>query len=113
MGAAGSEAGHGATASQYGTDAEEEGDETPQRALPAQIHNGGKDEAKLPPERLRALNVCGRQGGEGGGRTPTQKREPTARSGGTGGTPEHNSTGPPLRDREQEPEGGNHRALRV
>ena len=41
-GAAGGEDGHGALANREGTETEEEGDETPQRALPAQESNVSK-----------------------------------------------------------------------
>ena len=41
VGAAGGEDGHGASENREGTGTEEEGDKTPQRALPAQEPNGG------------------------------------------------------------------------
>ena len=87
-------AGHGATGDQEGTDPEEEGDKTLQRALPARGNNGGEDKARGPPKRLCALNKCIRQGGEGGGGPPNQQRAHTTHSRGTGGTPEHDSVGP-------------------
>ena len=86
-GGAVSEDGHGALVNREGTKTEEEGDETLQRALTARETNGGDTEARGPPKRLRALNACGLQGGEGGGGPPTQRRMPTLYSGGTGGDP--------------------------
>ena len=50
---------------------------------------------RAPPKRPPAPNASGRQGGEGEGGPPTQQRTPAARSGGTGGTPEHTTSGPP------------------
>ena len=58
----GSEASHGATGEQDGRETKE-GDKTQQRALPARGNNGIGNEARGPPERLRAFNVCGRHGG--------------------------------------------------
>ena len=87
VGAASSKGGHGALANQEGTETEEEGDETLQRALQAQENNVEENEARGPPEQSRALNTCDRQGGEGGGGPPTQWRAPTARSEVTGGDP--------------------------
>ena len=84
-GAASREDGHGVSENREGTGTDEEGDETPQRALPARKTDRGHTKVRSPPERLCALNTCGRQGGEGGGGPPTQKRASTACSGGTGG----------------------------
>ena len=86
-GAAGSKDGHGALANREGTETEEEGDKTPQCALPARENKGVEDEARGPPEWSCALNACSHQGGEGGGGPPTQRRVPTAHIGGTGGDP--------------------------
>ena len=58
---------------------------------PCSLHSPreAKTEARTrqgtPPERLHALNVFGRKGGEGGGGTPTQKRATTACSRDMGG----------------------------
>ena len=45
----------------------EEGDKTRQRALPARGMRGINDRERRPPERLRAINACRRQGRERGG----------------------------------------------
>ena len=57
-GAAGYEDDHGSMANLEGTGTEEEGDETLQRALSMQSHNGGENEARVPLDRTRALNAC-------------------------------------------------------
>ena len=76
-GAANREDGYGTLANREGKGTEKEGDETPRRALPVQESDGGDTnrrdtEARVPPKRLRALNTCGHQGGEGGGEPLTQ-----------------------------------------
>ena len=58
----GSAASHGATGEQDGREPEE-GDKTLQRALPARGTRKAGDKGRGPPERARALNTCGRQGG--------------------------------------------------
>ena len=40
---------------------------------------------RAPPERPRALNASGQEGGDGREGTPTQRRETMARSKGEGG----------------------------
>ena len=65
----------------------EEGDGTQQRALPARQIQGADDEEQRPPERLRALNACSHQGGEGRGGHPTKQRAPTVPNQGPGGGP--------------------------
>ena len=80
-GAAGSEDGHGALENREGTETEEKGYETPQRALPAQETNGGDTEARGPSKWSRALNACGRQGG----RTPQPSLGATCTRSGGGG----------------------------
>ena len=77
--------GHGALANGEGKDMEEEGDKTPQRALPAQESNGGETKARGPPEWSRALNACGRQGGEGGMDTPPRSARLQRAAGAQGG----------------------------
>ena len=72
VGAAGGEDGHGASVNQDGPGTEEEGNQTPQRALPAQEPYRVNTKARVPPEWSRVLNPCGRQGG--GGVPPTQQR---------------------------------------
>ena len=54
----GSKEGHEAWANREGTEMEEEGEETPQRALPARDTNGGETKERGPPEQLCALNAC-------------------------------------------------------
>ena len=54
VGATGRQDGHGALENQEGLGTAEEGDETPQHALPAQELYGGQTEARAPPERSRA-----------------------------------------------------------
>ena len=49
-GAASSENGHGYLTNQEGTETEEEGDKTPQHALPVESHNIGENKARRPPE---------------------------------------------------------------
>ena len=65
-GAAAGEDGHGAMETSAGTRRAKEGDENPQRALPAQDPDGGETKARGPPERSRALNASGYRGGGGG-----------------------------------------------
>ena len=93
----GSAAGHGATWEQAGQDRREteEGEKTRQRALPARSMQGDRDEVRGSPERLRALNACGRQGKKGGG-PPAQQRAPTAHNQGLWGEPQKRQRGPPL-----------------
>ena len=50
------------------------------RASSEQEPVNGETEERAPPERSRAPNVSGQQGGEGGGGSPTQQRAPMARS---------------------------------
>ena len=92
-GGAGSEAGHGEMGDQEGTEAEEEGGETLQRALPTRGHNGGDDEARGPPKRLCALNACGHQGEEEGGDPPPSSAHQRRAAGARGRNPEHGSAG--------------------
>ena len=54
------------------------GDGTRQRALPARGIQEINDEEQRPPKWSRALNACGRQGGEGEEGPPTQKLTTTA-----------------------------------
>ena len=53
----GNKACHGATTEQDGTDPEEEGDETLQRALPARGNNGVEYKARGTPEQSCTLNA--------------------------------------------------------
>ena len=64
-GAASGEDGHGATEKSVVRIRAEEEDEKPQRPRPAQETDGGETEESPPPKQSRALNVSGRQGGEG------------------------------------------------
>ena len=70
--AAGGECGHEALLNREVTGTEEEGDETPQRALPTWEPDRGTTEARPPPKRSRALNACSRRRGEGERGPPTQ-----------------------------------------
>ena len=86
-GAAGSKAGHEATPNWEGAEAWEEGYKILQRALPAQSHNRGEDEARGPPKRLRALNTCGRHRGKDGGDPPPSGARTRRAVGARGGPP--------------------------
>ena len=72
------EDGHGATNHSAGRTWEEEGEENPRRASSAQEPDGGETEERGSLKRSCAPNSSGRQGGEGVGGTPTQKRAPLA-----------------------------------
>ena len=104
-GDAGSEAGHGATGDQEGTETKEEGDETLQRALPAYGHNRREDKARGPPKSLRVINTCGRQGGEGGGGTPHSAACAHDAQQGQGGDPRTQQRETPLCSQDQAEEG--------
>ena len=58
-----------------------------QRYFRAREPDGGRMETRAPPKRLPAHNASGRVGREKVGGPPTQKRAPTACSGGTGVSP--------------------------
>ena len=80
---------HGAisgTADDWWTETEM-GEETGQRTLLARGMQENGNEDQIPPNQSRALNTCGHQGGEGGGRPLTRQRVPTVLSQGSEGDP--------------------------
>ena len=100
-GTAGVEDGHGASANRKVTGTEEEGDKTPQRALPAQNIDRGETEASPPPKRSRTLNASGLRGGGG---HPAEHAHSVQR--GHGVRPPNTSAQDPPCDRAQDEEGG-------
>ena len=91
------EDGHGATANREETGTKEEGEESPHRALAARDSNKGETEARVPPERLRVLNMCSRQEREGGGGTPPSSARSRHAVGALGGHTKTAARGPPAR----------------
>ena len=69
--------GHGATGSGK-TQREEGDDETPRNAREERDLTNRQTEERAPPERSRAPNASGRQGGEGRRGSPSQQRAPMA-----------------------------------
>ena len=81
-------------------------DETGQCPLLACSTQEDDNEERIPPERLRTLNVCGHQRGEGGGGPLTQQHRPTSRSQETEGEPLTWQRAPQARGRRRKDEGG-------